>query len=233
MKVSAKIIYSPFLILYAMGPFIHDVVPYLRKIDFRAGLHFTLLYLIVLLTLIPLLFLIKKVESKYINLTVSIIVRLLSGTGLFLVPYVVFWSDWPMFYVSLIITLYASFLCMVVNRKEVKHTVLLKDSATGALYKFKGGKAYRLNDFDAARLQSISMSRGLQFAEFSSSDVTGFDVNSSVQSVDHSFSNTDLIVNPSSGMPMIGGISGLDIHGNSWGMNFNEPSNTYDPNRGY
>ncbi|KAI3491994.1 hypothetical protein L1887_43537 [Cichorium endivia] len=28
-------------------------------------------------------------------------------------------------------------------------------------------------------------------------------------------------------MPMVGGISGLDIHGNSWGTNFNEPSNTY------
>jgi hypothetical protein len=75
------------------------------------------------------------------------------------------------------------------------------------------------------------MSKGLQFAEFSSSDVTGFDVSSSVQSVNHSFSNTDLIINPTSGMPMVGGISGLDVHGNSWGTNFNEPSSTYDPNR--
>ena len=110
---------------------------------------------------------------------------------------------------------------------------LLRDKDTGHLYEIRGAKAYRLNDFDAARFQSISMSKGLQFAEFSSSDVTGFDVSSSVQSVNHSFSNTDLIINPTSGMPMVGGISGLDVHGNSWGTNFNEPSSTYDPNRGY
>lgn len=51
-------------------------------------------------------------------------------------------------------------------------------------------------------------------------------------SFNDSFSN-GITVNPASGMPMVGGISGLDIHGNSWGTNFNEPSNTYDPNRGY
>lgn len=41
------------------------------------------------------------------------------------------------------------------------------------------------------------------------------------------------IVNPSSGLPMIGGFSGLDIHGNSFGTNFNEPTNSTDSTRGY
>ncbi|WP_189660124.1 hypothetical protein [Enterobacter sp. R4-368] len=48
-------------------------------------------------------------------------------------------------------------------------------------------------------------------------------------------SSSDTYINPSSGLPMNGGISGLDIAGNSWGTNFNDPTThqSYDPNRGY
>ncbi|WP_085952535.1 MULTISPECIES: hypothetical protein [unclassified Citrobacter] len=73
--------------------------------------------------------------------------------------------------------------------------------------------------------------------EISSGQFLGHDSDSLVQPINSDLSNADFkqdtVINPSSGMPMTGGISGLDIHGNSWGTNFNEPSNTYDPSRGY
>jgi len=75
---------------------------------------------------------------------------------------------------------------------------------------------------------------------WSSNSISGFDHSSSViplsytsSSLTHSDYNSGITINPSTGMPMVGGISGLDIHGNSFGTNFNEPSSTYDPNRGY
>lgn len=46
------------------------------------------------------------------------------------------------------------------------------------------------------------------------------------------FSN-GIIVNFVLGMLMVGGIFGLDIYGNSWGINFNEFLNMYDFNWGY
>ncbi len=113
-----------------------------------------------------------------------------------------------------------------------KDNTLLKDEDNGRLYVIRNGIAHILPDNEA---QFLSMSDN-KIISFSGSQMDIQDVgitNSPMNtSFNDSFSN-GITVNPASGMPMVGGISGLDIHGNSWGTNFNEPSNTYDPNRGY
>jgi len=42
-----------------------------------------------------------------------------------------------------------------------------------------------------------------------------------------------ILINPSTGLPMVGGMSGIDVQGNSWGTNNNDVSNMYDPSRDY
>ncbi|UXY13555.1 hypothetical protein N7922_24705 (plasmid) [Kosakonia sp. ML.JS2a] len=36
------------------------------------------------------------------------------------------------------------------------------------------------------------------------------------------FDDSQPLVNPANGLPMIGGVSGMDVEGNSWGTNYNE-----------
>ncbi|EPR7714626.1 MULTISPECIES: hypothetical protein [Enterobacter] len=113
-----------------------------------------------------------------------------------------------------------------------KDNTLLKDEDNGRIYVIRNGIAHVLPDNEAQRL-SASDNKIISFSgsqmSIQDAGITPVPLNTSFND---SFSN-GITVNPASGMPMVGGISGLDIHGNSWGTNFNEPSNTYDPNRGY
>ncbi|HEM7419294.1 hypothetical protein QNN86_20590 [Citrobacter sp. C348] len=112
-----------------------------------------------------------------------------------------------------------------------KNNIILRDEETGRLYVSRGGMVQPLADNDTQYI----LTEDMKIVNFSGGETSfqnnGFSIplnSSSNDAFDHG-----LVVNPASGMPMAGGISGLDIHGNSWGTNFNEPSNTYDPNRGY
>lgn len=241
MKVSAIAIYSPLLILYAIGPIIHDVIPNLSLLGFVRVGYFTLFYLASLIAFIPILLYIKRVESKKINFTLGISLRLAIGLGVYLVPYILFWSDWPLFHISLLISLYVSFLSMVAFRTGLsKQSLLLKDSATGSYYRIVNGKAHLLTEGQDDRIKACNNAQFGAVQDFNSNALENYErksVESFVGNHSTTYGSTDtndgFAINPASGMPMIGGMSGLDVHGNSWGTNFNEPSNTYDPNRGY
>ncbi|WGC22764.1 hypothetical protein NFL61_22950 (plasmid) [Enterobacter ludwigii] len=241
MKVSAKAIYSPLLIMYAIGPLMHDVIPLHSEIGLERGLYFTLFYLVALIAILPILLFVRKLEPKTISLTLGITLRMAIGLCVFLVPYVLLWSDWSLFHISLLIALYVSFLSMVAFRTELsKQSSFLKNSATGSYYKIVDGKPYRLTEGEVDELRANSPARLEYVRELNLCSLDGNELHRNESNlINHSdtYGNPDpnygLVVNPTSGMPMVGGISGLDVHGNSWGTNFNEPSNTYDPNRGY
>lgn len=78
--------------------------------------------------------------------------------------------------------------------------------------------------------QNDHLVNGLNPSDSFGGNVIGSESNDNYESI-NSYQNP--IVNPSSGLPMIGGFSGLDIHGNSFGTNFNEPTNSNEPTRGY
>lgn len=120
------------------------------------------------------------------------------------------------------------------------NNTIVKEKDTGVLYRIKGGKLHRLSEIEVKEYIRVSDNSAYPLKEFSLSTIVGTDSSASVIPLTYGsndVSNPDfnhvMDINPSSGLPMIGGMSGLDIHGNSWGTNFNEPSNTYDPNRGY
>ncbi|EDV0839718.1 hypothetical protein OY10_004589 [Salmonella enterica subsp. enterica serovar Havana] len=124
------------------------------------------------------------------------------------------------------------FTGVVLRPVTYRDNTLLKDEDTGKLYVFRNGRVHTLADHEARNVCMNDM-KIISFSDsqlsIQSSSISSFSQNSSFND---SFSD-GITVNPASGMPMVGGISGLDIHGNSWGTNFNEPSNTYDPDRGY
>ena len=124
------------------------------------------------------------------------------------------------------------FVGTVLRPITFKDNTLLKDEDNGRIYVIRNGRAHMLPD-NEAQLLSTSDNKIISFSgshmSFQDGGITNIPLNTSFND---SFSN-GITVNPASGMPMVGGISGLDIHGNSWGTNFNEPSNTYDPNRGF
>lgn len=243
MKIKTMWIYLPLFVSYGLGPVVHDVAPYLSKLDLSSIGYFALLYFVGFIALVPVMLIVRKVEKDKLDVTTWIAFRMIAGVSIFAIPYIVFWSDWPLFYISLTVSFYASFLCLIAFRKDiVRKKSFLKDNSTGKLYKVKRGKAYLLTEREAEDIHLGRTGESIAVMEFSSSGIIGFDSQSPVFSLNHSSNNfsfdnhtTGITINPASGMPMIGGISGMDIQGNSWGTNFNDPTThqSYDPNRGY
>ena len=130
---------------------------------------------------------------------------------------------------SLIAFIFAGIVLRPVTYRE---NAVLKDENSGKLYIVRDGKAHVLPE-NAAYCLSPNDMKGINFF---GGEMSIHESNISFTSTDSSTNDNfghEIVVNPSSGMPMVGGISGLDVHGNSWGTSFNEPSNTYDPGRGY
>ncbi|ELW1648887.1 hypothetical protein NTH58_003977 [Enterobacter oligotrophicus] len=124
------------------------------------------------------------------------------------------------------------FTGLVLRPITYKDNTLLKNEDNGRLYVIRNGRPHMLPDYEA-QLFSMSDNKIISFSSSQMSIQDGGITNTPLNTSFNDSFNNGITVNPSSGMPMVGGISGLDIHGNSWGTNFNEPSNTYDPNRGY
>lgn len=130
------------------------------------------------------------------------------------------------------------FAFVVFGRTGRDDESLLFDKETGSYFKLRSGKLFPLSRDEAKQYGSsaLSLSQSYQAlpSEIGNSISDGSSSKySSPESVNSFDINSDLTLNPSSGSPMVGGIGGLDINGNSWGTNFNDPNNTYDPNRGY
>lgn len=229
-----KISYIPVFGIYAVLPIIHDVLPYHKDYRSEDWLALAGMYALGMLISLPLFFLLKKGDqSVYRGSCSSVVRRAMLSTFLQLSCLYFFWENSVYLYLSISVAMGISAALFGIRRKGLN---LMKDKDTGNLYEVRGNKAYKLTDAEASGYQAGIFGKGISLAEFSSSQFSVLDTNSSVLPV-MGLSNTDfnqsIAINPSSGMPMVGGISGLDTHGNSWGTNFNEPSNTYDPNRGY
>lgn len=230
-----RISYIPVFSLYAALPLFHDVIPNHNGYYSEDWIALAAMYALGTLFCLPLFYLLRKLDKSRNDVSITtLFLRLLTTISAQIVCLYFLWGNTIFLYLSMTAVMVLS---TVLFGERSKGLNLLKDKDTGSIYEIRGNKAYRLSDGDAARYQTSMSGMGMNLAEFSSSQYSGLDTNSTFLP-DYFISNsTDLnqgiAINPASGMPMVGGISGLDIHGNSWGTNFNEPSNTYDPDRGY
>lgn len=230
-----RISYIPVFSLYAVLPLFHDVMPNHNGYYSEDWIALAGMYALGTLISLPLFYLLKKADKSGVGVsTTSLFLRLLASISAQLICLYSLWENSIYLYLSMSVVMVLSAVLFAAGRKGFN---LLKDKDTGSIYEVRGSKAYRLSDAEAAGYRTTMFGKGAALAEFSSSQYSGLDSNSTVIPVNFISSVTDInqgiAINPSSGMPMVGGISGLDIHGNSWGTNFNEPSNTYDPDRGY
>lgn len=230
-----RISYIPVFSLYAVLPIIHDVMSNHNVYDSEDWIALAGMYALGTLISLPLFCLLKKVDESGSGVSVvSLFSCLFTSITAQIICLSLLWENSIYLYLSMSIVMALSAMLFGVGRKGIN---LLMDKDTGNIYELRGGKAYKLSDSESAKHQISVSGKGIAIAEFSLSQNSGLETNSNVLSNNFSSSNTDIsqgtAINPSSGMPMVGGISGLDMHGNSWGTNFNEPSSTFDPNRGY
>ncbi|WP_110877693.1 hypothetical protein [Franconibacter helveticus] len=238
--IASKILYAPILLVFFGAPLFHDVIKYGEDYGIEEWMAIGGLYLIGFLIASPVLHLIFKVENSYLKMTFKVSICFGASLLLHLAALILFWSNSAYLYVSLAVAMLLTYFIMVVGRKNLKFpSRIFYDKDTGAMYRVAGHKVCRLTSDEAAKYQGVSAS-GIEIFNFSSGSMNGFDRCASEISLSNFSSampdfQNDSYINPSSGLPMTGGISGLDIHGNSWGTSFNEPSSntSYDPNRGY
>lgn len=230
-----KISYIPVFSIYAFLPIIHDVIPYHNGYDSEDWLALIGMYALGMLISLPLYYVLSKADQSAYHATFNSVAKraLISIFFLSMCMYF-FWESSVYLYLSMSAVMGLSTALFGVRRKGLN---LIKDKDTGNVYEVRGSKAYKLTNAELAGFKTGMFGKEITLSEFSSSQYSGIDSSLSVLPIDNSsggaISNHVITINPTSGMPMVGGISGLDIHGNSWGTNFNEPSNTYDPNRGY
>lgn len=229
-----RISYIPVFSIYAILPVIHDVIPYHNGYYSEDWLALAGMYALGILISLPLYYLLKKMDDKGVCKValVSVVGRALFSIFLQLSCIYLFWEKTAYLYLSISVVMGLSVAIFTVGRKGWE---LIKNA--GNTYEARDNGTYKLKDSNSSGHQTGILGKELTLVEISSGQFFGHDSGSLVQPINSDLSSTDfkqdIVINPSSGMPMAGGISGLDIHGNSWGTNFNEPSNTYDPNRGY
>lgn len=232
-----KLSYGPFFAMYFGFPIIHDVIPgclYFESDDWFALLG---LYAIGVLIALPMFALLRKSTKSQFKSTAWQYGGAVLLTAIQMAVLISFWFESTYLYLASAIIMGISCVFILVGGRKAE---IFKDRNSGAFYCIRGGKAYPVHESELSKYQSKISDANIPVFDFASASLSSFDSNTSgfsVNSVTDGFTSNDyktgMEINPSSGMPMVGGISGLDVHGNSWGTSFNEPSNTYDPGRGY
>jgi hypothetical protein len=239
-SIFPRVLYVPLLVAYFGTPFIHDVYKFYSNfniVDWSALLG---IYSVGLIICSPLLYLVIKMEPKQNIQSMGFYCRIVFCNIVQVASVFLLWSNPEGMYVALLITMIMSFMVMAIGRKDlVVSKCIIRDKKTGALYQVKNGQAFLLSDTSTETY--LLNNKGNNITELSSGNASSVDSNSPVIPLSSfsggigSVTNVGALINPSSGLPMTGGMSGLDVAGNSWGTNFNDPTsnNTYDPNRGY
>lgn len=131
-----------------------------------------------------------------------------------------------------------AFVFVFVCGAKISKNQYFFDKDSGKYFKVKDGRFHELTNEQVQSIPNLGLiateSYKGHFASVGmSNDLSSNEINAHVYT--GSISGTDNYINPSSGLPMQGGMSGLDVAGNSWGTNFNDPTNhqPYDSTRGY
>jgi|GEM_PF-771738 len=237
-KLSHLFFYMPIITGYFIIPLIHDVFKYSAMYKSSDWLSLVIIYVVGIMISLPVLYLAFKMETRVSERRAGWYLRMLLcyvSSGALLV---LSWGSGSALYSCLPLIIVLTFLIMTIGRKEIKSpTTILRDVNTSALYEIRNGMPYLLSpEKNRAFLSAPGKFEVVDVSNFNTSDKSY--VTSGLLESQTSYSG-DLggttYINPSSGLPMNGGMSGVDVAGNSWGTNFNDPSHntSYDPNRGY
>lgn len=228
------------LVSYFLVPIFHDVLPYATVFRSSDWIALLAIYFAGFLAATPLIYFVVKNEPREPKNKLGWSFRVCGCFIAEMILLVVVWDKGAVVYPLLAVYIITTFIFVRVKRNDLLFGItILKDKNTGRMYRIIDGKKNLMSENDVIDISKQGHS--FKIREF---DSVG--INTGITGVGHhSFTDTnfnktdnhfpDLYVNPTSGLPMNGGMSGLDVAGNSWGTNFNDPANhsAYDPNRGY
>lgn len=232
--MKAKIIFLPFFCIYYGFAIIRDVVPFYQDYALMDWLALIGMFIIGTSISLPLFLTLLKGNASSSGFLKRTLISALIGNFMQVTVLIMLWRSSIGIYVCMSLLPLMVYLLLAFKNGGDK---LMMDKDTGLFYTVRGEKIIPLTPAESIRYLT-SNAHSPSVIEFSSSLTPMFDGAISFQELYpvNSFGNelhSNQVVNPSSGVPMVGGIGGLDIHGNSFGTNFNEPSSNYDPSRGY
>ncbi|QHP82806.1 hypothetical protein EO763_23220 (plasmid) [Pectobacterium odoriferum] len=212
--LSTRLLYIPIFCIYGLAPIFHDVLVGAPRYALSDWMALIGIYVVGVFAVSPFIYFILKKELKCVRFVSSVTVRLafVVIVQAFAVAY--FWKDSVAFYVSLPVVMNVSFMIMAIRRSDI---------SSGHYSSFLSVAV----PFGDSRISFNDISK-TEFSEGYSGRSIGTSVPeiNSFQSGKVGFDNSSILeVNPSSGLPMIGGLSGLDVNGNSWGNGSNSSMN--------
>ncbi|WP_438437455.1 hypothetical protein [Kluyvera sichuanensis] len=134
-----------------------------------------------------------------------------------------FWRDSVALYISLPLSIIVSAFIMSVTKLNSSTRVgVVKDSDSGDLYLVRSGIARRMSNIESINFKS----------KVSDVDIPVINVNHIGEFPNVGYKMDDMIVNPSSGLPMMNGFGGIDVGGNTWGNENTQSGISINPTSG-
>lgn len=224
------------LAIYFMGPIIRDVIPNYIFYDYEDWLALAGMYTVGLIAAFPLALPLVKPRRYWNRASGGLCCIALLGILLQILCAIYFWANGVIMYLSMsIVICLAGVAAIYMGKKSCKHSHGAAISSVNRLHsnlydKREPASSFLLKPlgYNAGVLGNVPGSNSALTQPLSTTFVD--------DAINSDFSpemNIDTSINPTTGLPMIGGISGLDVGGNIWGASHFDDSTTYDTNREY
>lgn len=209
MKINApRMAYLSLVTIYLLVPVIHDVMPGYPDLKTNDWVALLGIYALGCIAALPLFFQLLKSKGAESKLVKFFYARWLLCFLIQMLNVIFFWHNSIALYISLpFVIVLSAFIMSFDKNSKAQGASIYQDDESGTLYLVNAGIARKLS---SAEVQVFKSKVGnIDIPIFNVSDfslATG--VNNSTQEV---------LINPSSGLPMINGLGSIDVGGNTWG----------------
>lgn len=209
MKLNApRMAYLSLISIYFAVPLIHDVIPGYAELKANGWAALLGIYAIGCIAALPMFLQLVKSGGKKPTLIRYFYSRWFICLLTLCLCLVFFWKNSAALYISLpFLIVFSSFLMSVRRVTRPYPSEVFKDSESGSLYIVQSGLNRKLSKSEASAFRAKTPDADIPLIDF--------DTVESLSS--HRAQTDDLIINPSSGLPMVNGIGGIDVAGNTWG----------------
>ncbi|MGZ0753216.1 hypothetical protein [Kluyvera sichuanensis] len=209
MKINApRIAYISLISVYLLAPLIHDVIPGYPDLKTNDWVALLGIYALGCIAALPMLFQFiksgdrktKHVKFFYFRWAFCLLIQITSIIS--------FWNNSLALYVSLpLVILLSAFIMSFHKAVKLANARVYRDDESGSLYFVGPDFTRKLSKDESAAFRNKVLDVDIPLFSLGVSGLT------------HEFGSPveDMIINPSSGLPMVNGFGGVDVGGNTWG----------------
>lgn len=196
----SRIAYISILLIYASVPLVHDVIPY--HTDFRMDdwLALSGMYVLGGIAALPLIMLAFRTEfsargTSHYRVIISLFIQII-GISLL-------WNNSKALYIFLPVLIVTTFFFMTFGHgRQFKSPGVYNNVNSADFHGVRNGIDRKLSESEYKHSQAKN---ALEIPRFN------------IQAASNAEADSQVHTNPSSGLPMYNGVSGLDVGGNTWG----------------